>query len=238
MCGIVALFAPEKPLSSDDVTLRSQLDSALGKIAHRGPDAQGVWISGASRCGASLHSLPPLTSPISALAHCRLAINDLTPDGTQPLHSPSNHIHAVVNGEIYSHSPLRTSLQASGYVFKGHSDSELVLALYQLHGLSFLSHLRGEFALCLYDEQAELFIAARDRYGIKPLFWRIGDGGRVELAAEIKAFLGLGWEAEWDVAGIVDGGWGQDTRTLFKGVQKVSPTPIPFVRWSGLIFRV
>jgi asparagine synthase (glutamine-hydrolysing) len=75
----------------------------------------------------------------------------------------------------------------------------------------------------LYDERSELFIAARDRYGIKPLFWRMADGGRLEIAAEIKAFLGLAWEAEWDVGAMVDGGWGQDTRTLFKGVNKVLP---------------
>ena len=164
---------------------------------------------------------PPRTLTYSiALAHCRLAINDLSPDGVQPLHSAQS-VHAVVNGELYDYDRLRADLETE-YTFTGRSDSELVLALYQVHGISFLSHLRGEFALCLYDERNKVFIAARDRYGIKPLFWR-REAGRVMFAAEIKAFLGLGWEPEWDVGAMVDVGWGQDARTLFKGVQKVDP---------------
>jgi len=158
---------------------------------------------------------------IKALGHCRLSINDLSTAGSQPLHSPSNTVHAVVNGEIYDHERIRGTLS---YTFTGHSDSELVLALYEAHGLDFLSHLRGEFALALYDSQRDIFIAARDRYGIKPLFWR-RESGSIWLGAEIKAFLGAGWTPEWDVQAIMDGGWGQDTRTVFKGVQKVSGPP-------------
>ena len=74
--------------------------------------------------------------------------------------------------------------------------------------------------MVIYDQRTNTFFAARYRYGIKPLFWR-RDGGRIMIAAEIKAFLGMGWKAEWDVGAIVDGGWGQDTRTVFRGVQKV-----------------
>ena len=74
--------------------------------------------------------------------------------------------------------------------------------------------------MVLYDQRTKTFLAGRDRYGIKPLFWR-RDGSRTMVAAEIKAFLGMGWEGEWDVVAIVSGGWGQDTRTIFKGVQKV-----------------
>ena len=75
--------------------------------------------------------------------------------------------------------------------------------------------------MCLYDENRQLFLAARDRYGIMPLFWSVLDG-KLAVSAEAKAFLPLGWKQEWDVGSIVDGGWGNDTRTLFKGVQKVS----------------
>ena len=75
--------------------------------------------------------------------------------------------------------------------------------------------------MVIYDERSRTFLAARDRYGIKPLFWTRQEG-RILVAAEIKAFLGMEWKAEWDVGAIVDGGWGQDTRTIFKGVQKVS----------------
>lgn len=78
--------------------------------------------------------------------------------------------------------------------------------------------------MVIYDERDGSFFAARDRYGIKPLFWT-RQKGQVWIAAEIKAFLGLGWQAEWDVGAIVSGGWGQDTRTVFKGVQKVGLCP-------------
>jgi asparagine synthase (glutamine-hydrolysing) len=154
-----------------------------------------------------------------ALAHCRLAINDLSPTGSQPLHSPNRSIHAIINGELYYPPSLPASLD---YKFTGTSDSELAIALYQTYGLSFLSHLRGEFALILYDEDRDLVIVARDRYGIKPLFWRRSEKGRVEFSAEVKGFMGLGWEGEWDISALVSGGWGQDTRTMFKGIHKVS----------------
>lgn len=88
----------------------------------------------------------------AVLGHVRLAIIDLSPQGCQPLHDSDNHLHAVVNGEIYDHERLREELiQKYNYPFKSHSDSELVVALYKYHGLNFLNQLRGEFSLCLYD---------------------------------------------------------------------------------------
>ena len=76
--------------------------------------------------------------------------------------------------------------------------------------------------MCLYDSKKDIFIAARDRYGVKPLFWRRDKAGRIWFAAEIKAFLETDWHSEWDVEAIASGGWGQDTRTVFRDVQKVS----------------
>lgn len=155
------------------------------------------------------------------MGHCRLSINDLTADGEQPLHSRNDTIHAVVNGEIYDHDHIRSEMMRDfGYFFKGHSDSELVVALYEVYGTSFLSRLRGEFALCLYDSEKDYFVAARDRYGIKPLFWTV-IGDRLLISAEAKGFLPLGWQPEWDVRSIREGGWNHDSRTLFKGVKKV-----------------
>lgn len=164
---------------------------------------------------------------LSALGHARLAINDLSPGGQQPFHDPSNQIHAVVNGELYGDEAIRAEL-SSEYQFSGLSDCEIVIALYLKYGATFLTHLRGEFALCLYDERYQMFLVARDRYGIKPLFWTIVDG-RLLVAAEIKAFLALGWKAEWDVRSIKDGEWNYGSRTLFKGVYKVSKLVIIFV---------
>lgn len=158
----------------------------------------------------------------SALGHVRLDINDLSPSGCQPLHSTDKRVHTVVNGEIYDYDKLRREMeQKIDYRFQGTSDSELVLALYKYYGLSFLSHIRGEFSICLFDSERELFIAVRDRYGIKPLFWTV-QNGELLVAAEMKAFLPLGWRPEWDVRSIVGGDFQIGNSTIFKGVQKVS----------------
>ncbi|KAL9084487.1 MAG: hypothetical protein Q9159_005183 [Coniocarpon cinnabarinum] len=216
MCGISCVLAlhgaslegkqakgPEEYESSHDI--ETNLNKSLDLIAHRGPDSRGIWTSLDKRV---------------ALGHVRLAINDLSADGAQPFHDANETIHAVVNGELYDHERIREDLvKSTDYQFKGRSDCEIVVALYRLHGLSFLSHLRGEFALCLYDSKTQSFIAARDRYGIKPLFYTFVNG-RLLIAAEAKAFLALGWKPEWDVKSLLDGGWNYDQRTLFQGVYK------------------
>lgn len=192
-------------------TLTTQLRASIATINHRGPDESGIWIS-------------PNTN--IALGHCRLSINDLSPSGSQPLTSDDGQIHAVVNGELYDYDRLRNICATKhGYKFNGESDSQLVVALYKIHGApAFFEHLRGEFAFVLYDgrEGSERVIAGRDRFGIKPLVWTVVDG-RLLMAAEAKAFLPMGWKPEWDVGALVDGGWMMDERTLFKGVKKVLP---------------
>ena len=130
-------------------------------------------------------------------------------------------MHAVVNGEIYDYDRLRDEMTHKiGYKFQGTSDCELVLALYKCYGLSFLSRLRGEFSLCLFDSKENVFIAVRDRYGIKPLFWTIIDG-ELQVGAEIKAFLPLGWKPEWDILAISTGKYQMGSKTIFKDVEKV-----------------
>lgn len=160
------------------------------------------------------------------LAHCRLSINDLSSAGRQPLHSNDDKIHAVVNGEIYDYDRLRSECEAiHNYSFQSDSDSELVLALYKIHGApNFLTHLRGEFAFVLYDnrQESERVIAGRDRYGIKPLVYTHVDS-KLLVASEAKAFLPLGWKPRWDVHAIAGAGWMFDDRTLFRDVKKVLP---------------
>ncbi|KAK0632482.1 asparagine synthase [Immersiella caudata] len=203
---------PQRQNANSLGDLRTKLNKSLDLIAHRGPDAKGVWISDDGMVG---------------LAHNRLSINDLSPEGNQPIHSDDGLIHAVVNGEIYDYDRIRQSLSDSGYRFSSRSDSELVVALYQRYGApSFLDHLRGEFAFVLCDESTGKIIAARDRFGVKPLFWTVVEGkgqARVLIAAEAKAFLALDWKPEWDVGAIADGGWEHGDRTLFRGVKKVLP---------------
>ncbi|KAJ8114122.1 hypothetical protein ONZ43_g4981 [Nemania bipapillata] len=191
--------------------LATDLQASLELISHRGPDDSGIWISANERVG---------------LAHCRLSINDLSPAGRQPLHSADDQIHAVVNGEIYDYDRLRHECEiVHGYPFQSDSDSELVLALYKIHGApGFLEHLRGEFAFVLYDERpgSQRVIAARDRYGIKPLVYT-HVGSKLLVASEAKAFLPLGWKPRWDLRAIADAGWMFDDRTLFRGVRKLLP---------------
>ncbi len=130
------------------------------------------------------------------MGHCRLAINDLSPEGEQPLHSSDGLIHAVVNGEIYDYDRVRASSKRfrAAYKWKGRSDSELVLALYLAYGTSFLSHLRGEFALVLHDERTKLFLAARGPLRHQAAILAKGIRGQAHARAEAKAFLPLGWE--------------------------------------------
>lgn len=187
----------------------AQLQAAVDALNHRGPDESNVWVNEDGTVG---------------LGHCRLSIVDLSPSGSQPLHSDDGLIHAVVNGEIYDHDRIRDyCISEHGYRFIGHSDSELVLALYKICGApAMFEHLRGEFSFVLYDSRLKRTIACRDRYGIKPIVWTVV-GQKLLIASETKAFLSMGWKAEWDVKAIVDAGWMTDDRTLFKGVRKILP---------------
>lgn len=127
-----------------------------------------------------------------------------------------------LSGEIYDYEPLRRSLESAGYVFTSTSDSELALFLYLHHGPEeFLLHLRGEFAIIVYDKPRRRVMVARDRYGIKPLYWTVTGSGRILIGAEVKSFLGLGWKPRWDVKSLIDSGWLYDSRTIFQGVHKV-----------------
>ncbi|KAH8895977.1 asparagine synthase [Thozetella sp. PMI_491] len=232
MCGITASItlgttSRAKQDTSDGITnLTTQLEKSLDFIAHRGPDARGVWVSEDCHVG---------------LAHCRLSINDLSSQGDQPIHSDDGQIHAVVNGEIYDHIRLREHLSRDhGYNFCGHSDSELVVALYKVHGApKFLEHIRGEFAFVLYDEPAGKILVVRDRFGIKPLFWTTTDQTieRLLIAAEAKALLAFDWKPRWDLGCLADGGWIHDDRTLFRGLKKVPPGCFLEVLNDGKVYQ-
>ncbi|KAL3446070.1 nucleophile aminohydrolase [Aspergillus insuetus] len=207
MCGITSfLSVGQSACPYDGEELVKEIDESLEIIRHRGPDASGKWISHDNRVG---------------LGHVRLSIVDLSPDGNQPFVDTENGIYTVVNGELYDHERYRSELSAE-YTFRGHSDCEIVLALYKHYGLDFLSHLRGEFALVLWDAKREVYVATRDRYGIKSLYYTVSSG-RLLVATEMKQFLAYGWEAEWDVRSVVEEGLVFDERTVFEGVRKILP---------------
>ena len=224
MCGISCIVALEgrarRSTQKDKDQIAGRLDASFETLRHRGPDSTGKWVSKDGRV---------------ALGHVRLEINDLSPTGSQPLHSTDDTVHCVVNGEIYEYEKHRSDMQEKlDYQFQSTSDSELVLALYRYYGLSFLSKIRGEYSICLYDQERELFLAVRDRYGIKPLFWTIQDD-ELMVAAEMKAFLPLGWKPEWDVKSIVGGDFQIASATVFKGVQKVRPGHVLMCRSFGTV---
>ncbi|TLD33669.1 hypothetical protein PspLS_01657 [Pyricularia sp. CBS 133598] len=215
MCGasvIVALrrqhAATNGVAAAKSSDKESRLSKSLDYLAHRGPDARGIWIDPTGAVG---------------LAHNRLAIIGISADGNQPLHDDQDHIHAVINGEIYDHDRLRQECVDAGYKFKGHSDSEVIIALYQRYGApEFLEHCRGEFSMVIYDDRSGEIFACRDRSGIKPLFYTIVQD-ELWFSSEIKGFLGMGWKPEWDLESLAMGTIRVGSNTTFKGIKKIEP---------------
>ncbi|WZH45882.1 nucleophile aminohydrolase [Fusarium acuminatum] len=211
MCGISAFLShpgeSALPVVNGEAKhVAAELESSLDLIAHRGPDARGRWFSDDYQVG---------------LGHVRLSIIDLSPSGNQPFHDEENGIHAVVNGELYDYERYKAQL-SSEFKFVGNSDCEIVIALYKHYGLSFISHLRGEFAFVLWDANRQQLIAARDRYGIKSLYYTVHQN-KLLVATEIKSFLAFGLQPEWCVRTLTDQSWRVDSTTFFKGVHRVLP---------------
>lgn len=204
MCGIFSLTSPQQPIDREDIS------RALNTLLHRGPDGDGIWLSDDGG---------------SALGHRRLSIIDLT-GGAQPLHNEDNTIHLVVNGEFYGHQAIRADLAARGHRFATQSDSEIALHLYEEYGTDFTQHLRGEFALVLYDARSKTLIAARDRFGIKPLCYAQDTTGRLYVASEAKAIFAAGFTPAWDHVAMYHACTLQYTpadRTVFAGIHQVPP---------------
>jgi asparagine synthase (glutamine-hydrolysing) len=167
MCGIAGFYAPERRLDPTDV-LRRMSDT----IAHRGPDAQGEWFDPARGVG---------------LAHRRLAIVDLSDAGHQPMRSASGRYVIVFNGEVYNFLRIRADLERLGHTFRGHSDTEVMLAAFEEWGVGpSLRRFVGMFAFALWDSARGELTLARDRLGKKPLYYSVTNGTLV-FGSEIKA---------------------------------------------------
>ncbi|KAF8157456.1 putative asparagine synthase [Mycena galopus ATCC 62051] len=218
MCGLTSVFHTDSAVRPTTSALQAELEVSLESIKHRGPDSRGIYISPDVRVG---------------LGHVRLSIIDLA-TGQQPMSDEDDLIHCVVTGELYDHERIRAELESKGHTFKTKSDSELVVQLYKRDGINLLFHLRGEFAFVLYDVKRRFLFAARDRFGIKPLYYTVSNN-RILFASEIKAFMGLGWKAEWDIDSIVHNGEVSDERTVFKGVQKLAAGHFALCGASGYI---
>ncbi len=175
MCGICGVFQ-ERPRPAEPDVLGDAASRMTAALAHRGPDDEGIWVDSAGRV---------------ALGNRRLAIIDLSPAGHQPMAAPRAEVVLTYNGEIYNFHELREELAASGYPFRSHSDTEVILALYLRDGLEMCRRLRGMFALAIWDGRSQELLLARDRLGIKPLYYAARDG-RWVFASEIRAIRASG----------------------------------------------
>ena len=202
MCGIFAIVSPRRRASTE------ALDRALDRLAHRGPDDRGTW---ASPRGDAL------------LGHTRLSIIDLA-TGHQPLVNEDGSRAIVVNGEFYDHDRIREMLESRGHRLATRSDSEVALHLHEDHGVDSLRSLRGEFAFAIWNERDRSLFAARDRFGIKPLFYALHEG-TLYVASEIKAILAAGVPARWDHDAVLQSLHVimHRDRTLFASVRQVPP---------------
>lgn len=202
MCGIVAMFSRRGPVSA------TALEHATKSLYHRGPDGQRQWISSDGKVG---------------LGHARLSIIDLS-TGDQPIASEDERTRIIVNGEFYGFESIQKELEGRGHRLRTRSDSEIALHLYEDFGTQCLHSLRGEFALVLWDQTRRHLFAARDRFGIKPLFYAWHDE-KLYLASEVKALFAAGVPARWDeesVYNAVSMG-GHQMRTLYDGVFQIPP---------------
>jgi asparagine synthase (glutamine-hydrolysing) len=167
MCGLVGV-ASVVPQSA-----RNWLALGRDAMLHRGPDGAGEWWSSHGQVG---------------LGHRRLSVIDLTSAGHQPMMEAKRGLTIVFNGEIYNYRELKHELEQSGHTFRSSSDTEVLLAAYEVWGTDCLSHLNGMFAFAIYDAQNELLFIARDRAGEKPLFYYLS-GKTIYFASELKALL-------------------------------------------------
>jgi len=184
-------------------------------LRHRGPDSQGSW-----------------TSPTAQLAHTRLAIIDLSAAGNQPMRDSGQVM--VYNGEVYNFRQLRSSLPGS---FLSDSDTEVVLRGFREHGASFVSQLRGMFAFAVWEEESQSLFLARDRFGIKPLYYRPLEGG-LAFASEVGPLLELG-TPDLDLSTMRDYltyGYVPTPKTPWKGIFKLPPAHT--LRWRDGSFSL
>lgn len=210
MCGIAG-FLDARTLSErhDQNAIVRRMTNVL---QHRGPDDSGFWLDGESGI---------------ALGHRRLSIVDLSPAGHQPMVSQCGRYVLAYNGEIFSHLELRAELEAAGCVFKGHSDTEVVLEAISRWGLdTTLPRLIGMFAIALWDRAERTLTLVRDRVGIKPLYW-LDAGGLFVFGSELKALREHpGWTPEVDrdaIGAFMRHNYIPAPFSVYRGVRKLEP---------------
>lgn len=202
MCGIAGIVG--EGISEKE---RDPLQRMIDRLAHRGPDAEGLWLEDGA-----------------ALGHRRLSIIDLSVEANQPFSDPTGRYQLVFNGEVYNFQEVRESLPE--YPFSTRSDTEVVLAAYIQWGADCLQRFKGMFALAIWDRQDQRLFLARDRLGIKPLYY-FQSGHRLLFASEIRSLLASGMiEAQADPESLTDYLQYQTVHapyTMLKGVCQLLP---------------
>lgn len=197
MCGICGFNWNDEALA----------EKMAAVMTHRGPDQFGVF-----------------SDDSVSLAHRRLSIIDLSEQGRQPMTNEDGTLHLAFNGEIYNFQELRERLEGKGHVFASRSDSEVILHAYEEYGMDVLQHLRGMFAIALWDAPRKRLLLARDRIGIKPLYY-YNEGGKLVFGSEIKSLLEyvgipreLNHQALYDYLGFE---FVAAPDTMFRGIHKL-----------------
>lgn len=203
MCGINGIFHRERRVSAD-VILRMR-----DVLRHRGPDEEGIFVE--KNVG---------------LGHRRLSIVDLK-TGQQPMFNEDRSCVIVYNGEVYNHRELRPDLIDRGYRFRTSSDTETILRLYEAEGSDCVQKLRGMFAFAIWDSRKEQLFIARDRFGVKPLYYVTRDDGSFYFASEIKALISAeGVRPKLNYSALPDylaNHGTSDNQTLFEGIRRLPP---------------
>ena len=217
MCGINGIFAysaDAAPIDGDE------LHASRECMVTRGPDAADTWISDDRRVG---------------LGHRRLSIIDLSPAGAQPMRRGAQAI--IFNGEIYNYQEIRARLEASGRAFVSHSDTEVLLQLYEEKGERMFGELRGMFAIALWDGERRKMLLARDPYGIKPLYYA-DDGGTIRVASQVKALIAGGRVSkQFDPAGAAGfflRGTVPEPFTMYRAIRALPAGTFAYVAAGGM----
>lgn len=211
MCGITGFAGP----SANARSARSMLDAMCRTIEHRGPDDQGTRLF-----------------PGAALGMRRLSIIDVA-GGIQPIANEDDSVHVVFNGEIYNHIALQRQLESRGHRFATHCDTEVLVHLYEEFGDRLVDHISGMYAFAIWDAKARRLLLARDRFGIKPLYYR-GNSEGIAFGSELRVFLAADAATppldSTAVAYYLSLGYVPDPLSIFRGIRKLPPGHL--LRWQ------
>ena len=230
MCGICGKIS----LGANSNVSEDLIRRMCSVLKHRGPDDEGVYLNWARGQGSRLHQgFGGQAGVRVGLGHRRLSIIDLSPAGHQPMSNENETIWIVMNGEIYNFLELREALEKKGHKFKSHTDTEVILHLYEEHGVDCIKALRGMFAFAIWDGKKEILFLARDRIGKKPLFYSYKNGTLV-FASELSALLqDTEIRRDIDLASIDDFlnyQYIPAPVTVFKAIMKLPPAH--FLKWE------